>query len=85
MRRYDLLRGIKIVRLGLYALGVVTLLAGGLGVMALGLMDLTLTLLQAVVLVFLIRRLLPALRLTKRLGGGNLRGLVGYSVQVFFL
>src|SRR5512142_389624 len=63
LQRYDLLRGIEITRLGLYALILVVLLLSGYGLIALGVTTLFIAIIRILVLGWLTWRLLPGLRL----------------------
>lgn len=85
LQRYDLLRGIEITRLGLYALILVVLLLGGYGLIALGITTLFIAMIRTLVLGWLTWRLLPGLRLPTKIPSRVLRRIASFSGQIFVL
>jgi O-antigen/teichoic acid export membrane protein len=85
LQRYDLLRGIEIFRLALYALILVVLLSRGYGLISLGVTTAAIAVTRTLILVALSWRLLPTLRLVRRLGAEMLRRVAGLSGQYYVL
>ena len=85
LQRYDLQRAISIGYVVLYAVLLVTLLLHGYGLVALSITMLALVVVKALVLVVLVWRLLPGLRLTSAFDVGLLRRVAQYSGKLFLL
>ena len=83
LQRYDITRGSNIVRLLLFAATSIVFLNAGLGVYALALSTSISELARIVIHIYWIRRLMPALRLTRRVSGRVLRAIFSLSSKVF--
>lgn len=85
LQRYDLQRAISIVYVILYAALLVTLLLNGYGLIALSITTLALVTVKALVLVVIVWRLLPGLRLVRAFDMGLLRRVASFSGQLFII
>ncbi len=83
LQRYDITRVWNLIRLLVFAALSVGLIVGGVGVYALALATFVGELVRLVGHLFYARRLLPDLRLTRRIDRGLLRRLTSFSSQLF--
>jgi len=85
LQRYDLIRLVDMVRMGIYALLLLLLLPRGYGLAAMGIISLIVAAFRILVFVVVSRRLLPMLRLKWRLDWSICRRILTFSSQVFVL